>query len=645
MREHRQGRLDSAKDAYSQALTVAPDDPDALNLMGTVLLQLGQAVPAVGYLERAAQARRNQPDVLGNLAQAYFALARFEDAREMFRKASRLEPGRVQFQMGMANSLAMLGKLAEAESILRRLASRHANDPLIWFNLGNVLRDLERPAEAMDCFVKALALDPAHIDARNNLGGVLQKLFRFEDAEREYRACLARAPDYALAKCNLASVLIDVGRFSEAETVLREVVAAAPEMGEARAYLGAALGHQGKLREALIHHREGARLAPSNPRAVETYMAALLENGYIEEGLRWLERAQELSPGSPRVHQSARSALLASGYMVDGWNSYDNRPSFVELSKVHSGVSLARTLPARLAGRHICLLREQGLGDEIFFLRYAPLLKAAGARLTYLASNKIGSLFRRVDCLDQVLPEDAPVPQADAVMLLGDLPIALSRFDASPLPLQSRTESPFRVRGVSRRISVYWPRLPVSLAIPPLESCLEAMRKRLAGIGDPPYIALTWSGGTPPEIQRNSSAWLLYKDIGIQRLGGTLQDLRATFIAVQRKPRAGEIAALSKLVGREVHDFTDLNSDLENMLAVLAIVDEYVGVSNTNMHLRAAAGRTARVLVPQPAEWRWMASGAISPWFPGFSVYRQSPNGDWIGALAKLKADLAATAR
>ena len=35
---------------------------------------------------------------------------------------------------------------------------------------------------------------------------------------------------------------------------------------------------------------------------------------------------------------------------------------------------------------------------------------------------------------------------------------------------------------------------------------------------------------------------------------------------------------------------------------VLALLDEYIGVSNTNMHLRAAAGRTARVLVPRPAE-------------------------------------------
>jgi len=89
-----------------------------------------------------------------------------------------------------------------------------------------------------------------------------------------------------------------------------------------------------------------------------------------------------------------------------------------------------------------------------------------------------------------------------------------------------------------------------------------------------------------------------------------------------------------------VHDFSALNEDLEGMLALLALIDEYIGVSNTNMHLRAAAGRTAHVLVPCPAEWRWMAAGESSPWFPGFSIYRQGLDGNWGPAFAKLRQTL-----
>jgi len=71
------------------------------------------------------------------------------------------------------------------------------------------------------------------------------------------------------------------------------------------------------------------------------------------------------------------------------------------------------------------------------------------------------------------------------------------------------------------------------------------------------------------------------------------------------------------------------------------LVDEYVGVSNTNMHLRAGLQRTAQVLVPRPSEWRWMAYGNVSPWFPGFGIHRQDLDGSWLSALANVRTYLA----
>jgi len=73
---------------------------------------------------------------------------------------------------------------------------------------------------------------------------------------------------------------------------------------------------------------------------------------------------------------------------------------------------------------------------------------------------------------------------------------------------------------------------------------------------------------------------------------------------------------------------------------LLDVLDEYVGVSNANMHLIAGLGKTARVLIPVPGEWRWMASGDQSPWFPGLALYRQAITGDWGQALAVLSRDI-----
>ena len=60
-----------------------------------------------------------------------------------------------------------------------------------------------------------------------------------------------------------------------------------------------------------------------------------------------------------------------------------------------------------------------------------------------------------------------------------------------------------------------------------------------------------------------------------------------------------------------MHDLSALNDDLPEILAMLSVVEEYVCVSNTNVHLLAGIGRSARVLVPYPAEWRWMSRGRV----------------------------------
>ena len=109
---------------------------------------------------------------------------------------------------------------------------------------------------------------------------------------------------------------------------------------------------------------------------------------------------------------------------------------------------------------------------------------------------------------------------------------------------------------------------------------------------------------------------------------------------VQRVPLPREIEIFSKALGRQVHDLSALNEDLEDMAAVLSLIDEYVGVSNTNMHIRAGLRKTARVLVPFPPEFRWMHAGERSPWFPQFSLYRQPPQRDWGDVLQCLGVDI-----
>ncbi len=639
LRAHNSGDIDSAKAAYQKALALAPDNPDALHLLGVALLQLGQPGQAIGCLECAARKLRNNAAVIGNLAQAYFAGERYAESRATFRAASRLDPANVQFQVGIATSLAMQRKFSAAETLLRRLTARFPRASLAWFNLGNVQRDCGRMEEAIESYRSALEIDAQLVEARNSLGNVLHKLLRFEAAEQEFRACIATAPGHLIARCNFASVVIDLGRFDEAAAICREIIRLAPQLPLAHAFLGAALAHQGRSLDALDCHRVAAELAPQDAKTMATYATALTDAGLFMPGLRWFSRALELDPLSNSTREIFGRALLRHGRMAEGWAEFAFRPPLEQFRVKHPEIELSGTLPPDLTGTQVCIVGEQGLGDEIFFLRYVPQLRKRGARIVYRGSTRIRSLLSRVAGVECVLEEDAPLPPNAAVMLAGDLPRALDNFSATPLPVSNGGGIDAGLREFPSCTAVFHPRLPPPLPLLPLDDPIAVVRERLARAGDPPYLGLTWRSGTPPREQQ-TLVWLLYKEIGIQPLADAVRDFPGTLLALQRKPEAGEIDALSRAAAKPVHDFTDLNEDLEGMLALLASIDEYVGVSNTNMHLRASAGKTACVLVPRPAEWRWMDAGRSSPWFPGFTIYRQSLRGNWSTALTDLKRDL-----
>jgi hypothetical protein len=211
--------------------------------------------------------------------------------------------------------------------------------------------------------------------------------------------------------------------------------------------------------------------------------------------------------------------------------------------------------------------------------------------------------------LEACEPATDRVPPDASWRLLGDLPFLLQAH---------RLEIPGPVRFA------------------PLPEHMAGAAARLQGLARP-LIGLTWRAGTGPEAGNRN---VLFKEAPFADFVALAARLPGTLLVLQRQPKAGEVEQLAAACGPRIVDLSALNADLEGMHALLAQIDEYVGVSNTNMHLSAALGRSARVLVSRGCEFRWMAEGARSPWFPGFPVYRQGPKGDWKEAMEGIEKDI-----
>lgn len=99
------------------------------------------------------------------------------------------------------------GELAVAAETYRRALALDPVEPVLHFNLGNVLYGLGQLSESRASLQQAVQLDPRYAEAWNNLGNVLAELGRIEEGLRSFRQSLLLAPGYELAQANLRRLL------------------------------------------------------------------------------------------------------------------------------------------------------------------------------------------------------------------------------------------------------------------------------------------------------------------------------------------------------------------------------------------------------------------------------------------------------
>jgi Tfp pilus assembly protein PilF len=439
---------------------------------------------------------------------------------------------------------------------------------------------------ALALFDEVLAAFPGNAQVRAIRGLTLCNLDRFDEGLAEMHAARAAEPRNADLLCNLGVVYLAQGRLDESREAFEQSLAIQPRGADALSNLGLVLRERGDFAGA-------ERLA---------------------------REALDARPGFVQARFNLGMSLLAQGRYAEAWPYHAHRPNaMVNLRDPHLHAQLPHesALPDPAYPGKVILHGEQGLGDTLFFLRFAAQLVPWHGRMAFWGDERLFPLLSRTPLFD------AFIPAAERPGL---------SFRAAPWPLWVGDLPHLLARGGD-------PGFPPPLRLLPDPARVARFRSTLAALGPAPYLGITWRAGLPRE-----GKIVLAKEVPMELLATALRACNATVVALQRTPEDGEIARLAGLIGRPVPDFSSTNADLEDVLALLEALDLYVGVSNTNVHLRAALGRPSHVLVPWPPEWRWPAAMDPSPWFPDCATYRQRSDGDWIRVAEQLGNDLKALA-
>ena len=641
-----EGHLAAADEICAELLSRFPEDADIAHFGGVLANRMGRYEVAVQRLDRSLRLRPGRARALAAIGFARERLGRLDEAVRDFDAAIGADPNFVEAHNGLGVALQRAGRPDAALRAFERAIALDPNGVEPRLNSARILQEGGRIAAAAQRFREAFAAGAGRADVLRACALGLQQVGDLPAALQAFRALAASEPRDAIARSRLALALesggfaaegwneieaaLELGadhpevqnvhgillmhrnRLDEAASAFRRAAALDPAFGEARVNLANTLVRMGEREDALRELNEAKASVTNVPTRVR--LAAILgELGEGGEAIAMASQAIEAAPWLPDAHATLAFELLRAGDLDRGWREHVYRPTRgIAIFEAVARGQYPPSPPEPIAGRDVLLVAEQGLGDVLFFLRFARSLAESGARL--YVKDLDPRLMAMVQRALPVVAWDGKNPDArDLVSLwVGDLP----RF--------------------------VWPRdAEDALALAPLDDRITRMREKL-GAARRRRIGIAWQAGTRSGFGAGGQA-VLQKEIGPGALGGALAGIEADFVCLQRAPAEGCLAAFEQALGAPVADLSAANADLEDMLALLSLLDDYVGVSSTNVHLRAGLGLAGRVLVPFPPEWRWGAAGR-SRWFAAFETYRQRNDGDWDGALGALRRDLDAEA-
>jgi FkbM family methyltransferase len=428
-----------------------------------------------------------------------------------------------------------------------------------------------RFAEAATLYEVALAVNPDEADALHLLGQVRREERRFDEALALIGRAVALVPDQPMFHFNVGSTYRQMGRLAEAEGPLRRALALSPQSEEA--YFELAL--------LLIDRRE---FAPAE---------AILRSRLA------------LSPNDPRHNFGLGILLLLTGRYADGWPHYASRRGLLGVPAAERD-GVPRWDGGPLDGRTILLDFEEGHGDTIQFVRYAPLVAARGARVVLRCRPELQALLRTVDGVSQVVGPADPLPPVDCTATLPDLP---PYFGTTLETIPGRTPylhiDPARVEQYRARLEA-----------------IDGERGRPAR-----RVGLAWAGSPDHRLNGQRSTTLAE----LAPLGAA-EGVR--FYGLQKGGPAVE--ALTPPAGLDFVDLGPTLGDFADTAALVSLLDLVITVDTSVAHLAGAIGRPCWVMPWATHDWRWLLGRDDSPWYPSLRLFRQQTPNAWGPVVARV---------
>jgi Flp pilus assembly protein TadD len=546
-------------------------------------------------------------DVAGLFARAtaHHQKGEIENARALYQQILAREPKHAESLHFLGMLRFQAGDFSVALPLVEKSIVLNPRNGAFRTNLGIVLAAMGRLSEAIAAYRYAAGLAPGTPEPLYNLGRAYEQVGQRDLAIKAYRQAIGFAPNFAKAWGNLGAALRAKGDWQEAVKACREALRLQPNLLGAPANLANALSDIGQFDEAIALYRRALEIAPEHAETWSGLGLALRGAGQLGEALAACQRAAALRPERAVVQWNLAHVLLLMGQFAEGWAAYEWRWGVPEFPSKRRDFTQPAWRGEDLAGRTILLHAEQGMGDTIQFVRYAPLVAARGGAVMLECQPSLARLLESAPGVARVIPAGQALPSFDVQVPLLSLPhvfkTGLHSIPASTPYLQPPADATAR-----------W-----------AESLKSDGRKR---------IGLAWAGNP-------QQRYAVHKTVPLAALAPLIAQDKAQFFSLQVGDASGD---LTRLPRPRVIDLAPQLQDFAETAAAIRALDLVITADTVVAHVAGALGKPCWVMLQAVPDWRWLLERDDCPWYPGMRLFRQAKAGDWSAVISQVDAALQA---
>lgn len=546
-------------------------------------------------------------------ATACFNAGQFDTAKALCIELLRNEPVDVEVLHLSGIISAQAKNFTVAADLLYHAINLAPDNAQYHSSLGNVLFALQRPAEALAAYDKAILLKSDYAQAYTNRGNVLVAVGRTDEALLSYERAVALLPEYAQGHYSLAALLVHLQRLPEALARYSELIALQPENPLAHHHRAIVYRALHQTQAAIDGFETVLSIAPDDVVALVNLGNERLELQQVDAAMVCYEKAIAFQPDLAEAQWNRALILLMQGHLKEGWKHYEWRWKKPEFMAASFGAKIPLWHAQAPRPRNLYIWAEQGVGDEVMFGALLPQSLQLADHVTVHVDPRLVPLFKRSMPDVDIQPKQALAPDHDfdARLPMGSL---AREFCNSPMAFRA-IASPFLKADPAR--------------VQSLKNKIHATQTEVR----PLVCGLSWTSNALTGQARSIELTTLLSAIDAPGL---------QFVSLQYGEVQQDVADVRHALGTQVHceDSVDNFNDLDGLAALIDACDLVISIDNSTAHMAGALGKPTWLLLPFAANWRWGLNTRSSTWYPTMKLYRQDAPLDWGEVFAQVRKDL-----